>query len=158
MSWTFMQSFSFIPLMAYEKKIFEYFFENLAFGLPWQPIKISDLDKIHTAGRGLLQKHFCKTSLQNICSNTEINANFHFSHYKSMETLSFHSNESTWAMTIKNIIYVEANVMNMYAKLQLHPPYSFWKEDFWIFFRKFTLYVAMATNQIQRFGQNSYES
>ena len=25
-------------------------------------------------------------------------------------------------------------------------------------FRKFTLYVAMATNQIQRFGQNSYES
>ena len=26
------------------------------------------------------------------------------------------------------------------------------------FFRKFTLYVAMATNQIQRFGQNSYES
>ena len=26
------------------------------------------------------------------------------------------------------------------------------------FFRKFTLYVAMATKQIQRFGQNSYES
>ena len=26
MSWTFMQSFSFIPLMASEKKIFEYFF------------------------------------------------------------------------------------------------------------------------------------
>ena len=24
--------------------------------------------------------------------------------------------------------------------------------------QKFTLYVAMATNQIQRFGQNSYES
>ena len=35
-----------------------------------------------------------------------------------METLSCHSNESTWAMTIKNIIYVEANVMNMYAKFQ----------------------------------------
>ena len=26
------------------------------------------------------------------------------------------------------------------------------------FFEKFTMYVAMATNQIQRFGQNSYES
>ena len=38
--------------------------------------------------------------------------------------------------------------MNMYAKFQLHPPYGFWGEDFWIFFRKFTLYVAMATNQI----------
>ena len=35
---------------------------------------------------------------------------------KSMETLSRHSNESTWATTIKNTIYVEANVMNMYAK------------------------------------------
>ena len=38
-----------------------FFFGNLAFWLPWQPIKISDLDKIHTVGRGLLQKHFCKT-------------------------------------------------------------------------------------------------
>ena len=112
--------------MASEKKIFEYFFfENLAFQLPWPPIKISDLDKIHMVGKGLLQKHFCKTFFKNICSNTEINANFHFSHYKSMETLSCHSNESTWAMTIKNIIYVGANVMNMYAKFQLHPPYGF---------------------------------
>ena len=35
-------------LMASEKKIFEYFFfENLAFWLLCQPIKISDLDKIH---------------------------------------------------------------------------------------------------------------
>ena len=58
----------------------------------------------------------------------------------------------------KKHIYVEANVMNMYAKFQLHPPYSFWGEDFLIFFPKFTHYVAMATNQIQRFGQNSYES
>ena len=50
----------------------------------------------------------------------------------------------------KNIIYVETDVINMYAKFQL--------QDFLIIFRKFTLYVAMATNQIQRFGQNSYES
>ena len=42
-----------------------------------------------------------------------------------METLSCHSNESTRAMTIKNTIDVEANVMNMYAKFQLHPPYGF---------------------------------
>ena len=38
-----------------------YFFENLVFRLPWPPIKISDLDKIHMVGRGLLQKHFSKT-------------------------------------------------------------------------------------------------
>ena len=56
-------------------------------------------------------------------------------------------------MTIENITYVEANVMNTYAKFQLNSPYGFWGEEFWIIFRKFTLYVAMATNQIQRFEQ-----
>ena len=57
-----MQSFSFKSLMSSEKKIFEYFFfESLAFRLPWQPIKISDSDKIHMLGRGLLQENFCKT-------------------------------------------------------------------------------------------------
>ena len=30
MSWTFMQSFSFITLMASEKKIFEYFFQKFS--------------------------------------------------------------------------------------------------------------------------------
>ena len=63
MSWTFLQSFSFIPLVASEKKDFLIFFpENLAFRLPWQPtIKISDFDKIRMVGSGLLQEHFCKT-------------------------------------------------------------------------------------------------
>ena len=55
-------------------------------------------------------------------SNTEMNANFHFSHYKYMETLSWHC---TLATTTKNTIYVDANVMNMYAKFQLHRPYGF---------------------------------
>ena len=92
-----MQSFSFTPLMASEKKIFEYFFRKISLSVA----KISDFDKIHTVGRGLLQEHFCETFYQNICSNTEINANFHFSDYKSTETLSCHSNETTWATTIK---------------------------------------------------------
>ena len=45
-----------------------------------------------------------------------------------MESLSCHSNESTWATTLKkkiNTIYVKANVMNIYAKFQLHHPYGF---------------------------------
>ena len=89
--------------------------------------------------------------------NTEINTNFHFSHYKNMESLSCHSNESTWATTIEAIIYVAANVMNIYAKFQLHPPYGFWEEDFSIFFfETFSLSVATATNQNQGLGQNSY--
>ena len=49
------------PLTASEEKIFEYFFENLPFMLPWQPIKFSDLDKNHMNRRGLLKKHFGKT-------------------------------------------------------------------------------------------------
>ena len=53
--------FHLIPPMASEKKIFEFFFfENLAFRLPWQPIKISDFDIICMVGRGLFQEHFCK--------------------------------------------------------------------------------------------------
>ena len=70
---------------------------------------------------------------------------FHFSHYKSMETLSCHSNESKWATAIKT--FVEANVMNISAKFQLHAPYGFWGDDFLIFFCKFILSVVMATNQ-----------
>ena len=66
-----------------------------------------------------------------------------------------HSNESIWATTKKNTIYVEANVMNIYAKFQFYLPYGFWEEHFWIFIQKFSLSVAMATNKNQRFGQNS---
>ena len=45
--------------------------------------------------------------------------------------------------------------MNMYAQFQFHPPYGFSEKDFLRLVKKFTLYVAMITIQIQRFGQNS---
>ena len=38
--------------------------------------------------------------------------------------------------------------MNISAKFQLHLPYGFWVDDFSKIFRKFSLLVAMATNQI----------
>ena len=108
--------------------------ENLAFRLPWPPIKISDLDKIHMVGRGLLQKHFSKTFVK-ISAVTQkwmpIPTFPIISVWKLFK--SCHSNESTLATT-KNAIYVEANVMNIYAKFQLQPPYGFWEEDFYIFF------------------------
>ena len=76
-----------------------------------------------------------------------------------MEILSCHGNQSAWATAIqKNNLFVEAIVRNNSAKFQLYPPNSFGGVDFLIIFGTFTLYVAMATNQIQRFGQNSYES
>ena len=100
-----MQTFSFIPLTASEEKIFLYFFENLPLMLLWQPIKFSDLDKIHVNRRGLFKKHFCKKNL-NICSETAKIANFHFSHYKSMETISFHSNQSSYPIGTKTQLFV----------------------------------------------------
>ena len=65
-----------------------------------------------------------------IPNETAENANFHFSHYKSMETISYHSNQSSYPTRIKNITFVEGNVLSKYAKFQLHPPYGFREEDF----------------------------
>ena len=47
--------------MASEQMIFEYFFTNLTFRLPWQSIKFSGLDKIYMLRRGLLKERVCKT-------------------------------------------------------------------------------------------------
>ena len=51
--------------------------------------------------------------------------NFHFSHYKSMETLSCHSNQSSYPTEIKNTTFVEGNILSKYAKFRLDPPYGF---------------------------------
>ena len=51
--------------------------------------------------------------------------NFHYSHYKSMGTLSCHSNQSSYPIEIKNTTFVEGNVLSMYDKFRLHPPYGF---------------------------------
>ena len=59
-----------------------------------------------------------------------------------METISCNSNQSSYLTIIKNITFVEGNVLFKYAKFQLHPLYSFLEEEFLIFFFKFTLYVA----------------
>ena len=48
-----------------------------------------------------------------------------------METISYHSNQSSNQTGIKNIPLVEGNVPSKYAKFQLHPPYGFREEDFW---------------------------
>ena len=56
----------------------------------------------------------------------------------------------------KNIIFVEANVMNILQSFSFMPFMASKEMIFLIFFREFILSVAMATNQIQWFGQNSY--
>ena len=42
-----------------------------------------------------------------------------------METLSCHSDKCTKVDAIKNIHFVEAHIMNISVKFQLHPPYGF---------------------------------
>ena len=91
---------------------------------PRQPIKLSDLDKSLMKHGGLLNNYFCKKNL-NIPNNLAEIFNFHFSHYKSMGTISCHSNQNSYPTVIKNATYVEANVLSMYAKFRLHPPYGF---------------------------------
>ena len=73
---------------------------KLPFMSPCQPIKSSDLDKSRMKHEGLLNKHFCKKKSKFPTDLTEI-VNFHFSHYKSMETLSCHSNQSSYPTEIK---------------------------------------------------------
>ena len=92
---------------------------------PRQPIKLSDLDKSRMKHGGLLNKYFCKKKNSNIPNDLAEIVNFHFSHYKSMGTISCHSNQSSYPTRIKNTTYVEANVLSMYAKFRLHPPYGF---------------------------------
>ena len=125
MSFASMPSISFILLTISEKKNFDFFFENLPFMSPRQPIKSSNLDKSRVKHGGLLNKHFCKQKKSNIPNDLAKIVNFHFSHYKSMETLSCHSNQSSYPTEIKNITFVEGNVLSKYAKFQLHPPYGF---------------------------------
>ena len=61
---TCMQSISFIKQTVSEKKIFKdfFFFENLPFLGPQQPIKISDQDEGHLKHSALLNKHFIQIS------------------------------------------------------------------------------------------------
>ena len=91
---------------------------------PSQPIKSSTLDKIRMKHGGLLNKPFCKKK-SNIPNDLAEIVNFHFFHYKSMETLSCHSNQSSYLTKIKNITFVEGKVLSKYAKFRLQPSYGF---------------------------------
>ena len=60
-----MQSITFIKQTVSEEKIFKrFFFKNLTFLGPQQPIKISDEDEGHLKRRALLNKHFSKNKIQ----------------------------------------------------------------------------------------------
>ena len=81
--------------------------------------------RIILPGRGQLKEHFCiYFFFQNIC-NGLINAILLFSHCKSMATLSYHTNQSFFAIAKKNTKFVNARTNNISAKSQLYVPYGF---------------------------------
>ena len=87
---------------------------------------------------------FCRNPSNEIL----IKVTFRFSHYKSLETLSCHSIQNTYETAINTNKFVQACDMNISAKFQPCPQYSFWGVDFLSIFRKFGFLVAMPRNQI----------
>ena len=55
------------------------------------------------------------------------------------------------------MIYVHTNAIDMYAKYQINA-HVVSEKIFEYLFRTFTLYVALATNHVKRFGQKSHET
>ena len=120
-------------------------FSFLAIQLPWQQFKTRNLYKIYMLDRGLLNKHFWKSS--------HLLLPFSIFPIMSMENLSCHSNQSIWATATNNTVFVEANAINNSVKFQVNPIYSFWGVYFFFnIFHKFSLSVAKATSQIEWFG------
>ena len=98
--------------IASEESIFKYFFQKFSLLVAMKTNQIERFGyKVYIWWR-TTQQIFPK-----VFSEIAINANFHFSQFKSMENLSCHSNESTCAMAIQNTIFIEASVMNISEKL-----------------------------------------
>ena len=102
MSWTCMQSFSFIPLTVSEK-IFEYFSKIYPLYCHGNQLNSAIWTKFIWIVGDYSRNISVKKNL-NICSETAKIANSHFSHFKSMETLSCHSNQSSYPIRTKNTI------------------------------------------------------
>ena len=96
-----------------------FFFFFLIFWLGWQPIQFSCLNKF----KWFLEDYSRNISLKHLSKQLQWNSKktyFNFSHYKSMQTLSCHSDKCTWAIATKNKLLVEAYIMNISWKFQFH--------------------------------------
>ena len=123
MLWTFLQSFSFIPLTAIEEMIFEYLFANLSFRLPWYQSN----SEVWTKFISLVEDYSRNISVKLLSKYLQWDSSkgllWHFPLQVNGNFLSCHCNERTRATAIKNIIFIEANVMKTFLQ-------SFWSEYF----------------------------
>ena len=87
-------------LQFLRRRILKKKFKNLPSMSPRQPIKLSYLDKSRMQHGGY-SINICVKKKSNISSETAETVNFQFSHYKSMGTISCHSNQSSNPTGIK---------------------------------------------------------
>ena len=80
------------------------------------------------------QQTFIKMSCQNTCIEIAIKIYFHFSHYKSMETLHCHSNESTWSVAIKKTQILSSLMLWSFCKVSASSTLRFLKKWFFNIF------------------------
>ena len=88
--------FSASTSLQFLRRILDIFFENLPFMSLRQPIKLSYLDKSRMQHGGLLNKHICEEKNQISPVRQQKLSISSFPHYKSMGTLSYHSNQSSY--------------------------------------------------------------
>ena len=82
-----------------------FFWENSLLTLPQQPIKLRESDKSLITVENFSINISVKINSIIPYETVEI-SNFHFSHYKSIETISCHSNQTSHPTEIKNITLV----------------------------------------------------
>ena len=102
-----------VNLLILEKHAF---FENSLSMLPRKPIKLRESDKSLITVENYSTNISVEKKYSIIPYETVEISNFHFSHYKSIETISCHSNQSSHQPGIKNTTFVEGNVLCNNAK------------------------------------------
>ena len=102
--------FQLYPYYGFWDDFWTFFSTNLAFWLPWQPIKLSGMDKTDMFDGGLLKEHFCETLSKYLQWHSN-KCQFSFSHYKSMATISCHRNQVLIWMRQKMPLFVPPKML-----------------------------------------------
>ena len=121
------------------------FFENSLFMLPRQPIILRESDKSLITVENYSINISVKIKFYYPHETVEI-SNFHFYHYKSIETISCHSNQSFYPTGIKKHNFCRGQCPMQVCQVSASSSLRFLRRRILNIFRKFTHYVAPSTN------------
>ena len=121
------------------------FFKKSLFTLHQQPIKLRESDKSLIAVENYSINISEKINSIIPYETVEI-SNFEFSHYKSIETISCHSNQSSHPTGIKKHNFCGGQSPMQVCQDSASSSLRFLRRRILNIFRKFTLYVAASTN------------